>query len=285
MRFAASLVAVAVLAGAATVLLHGQQDAPPPVVDALHKPFDELLDVNVRDGLVYYAALKGSRAKLDRYISSLNGPLVADYASWAPERQVAFWLNAYNAFVLQTVIDNYPNRRAAPQYPRGSIRQIAGAFDKQTFRAAGRTLTLDGIEKDVLTPFNDPRLFLALGRGALGGGRLRSEAFSAARLEKQLTDVAAEAVDRKELVRVDQVAGVMRISPMFSWREAAFIAAYADRAPEKFASRSPIERAVLALITPYLLTTEVEYLEQNNFKVEYAEFDWRLNDLTGGRKD
>lgn len=276
MQFVKSLVAV--LALVATV--HTQEPAP-PAVESLHKPLDELLDLYVRDGFVYYNALKSDRAKLDRYIRSLDG---APVSSWLPEQQVAFWINAYNAFVLRTVVDNYPIRGAASQYPRGSIRQISGAFERQTFRAAGRALTLDGLEKDILVPFGDPRVFLALGRGAQGGGRLRSEAFSGSRLEQQLTDVAAEAIDRKELVRVDGLQNTMSISPLFSWREEAFIAAYADKAPPVFASRSPLERAVLALITPHLLTSEVEYLEKNAFKVQFSTFDWRLNDLSN-RKD
>ena len=52
------------------------------------------------------------------------------YAGWSREQQMAFWLNAYNAFVLQTVIDHYPVRGKSAEYPAGSIRQIPGAFDK-----------------------------------------------------------------------------------------------------------------------------------------------------------
>jgi hypothetical protein len=297
MHFAATFIAFLLLIGTAKAVPYAPVSAvpdatvsvaaqpEPPAVDPLHKPFDELLDLYVRDGLVYYRALKGDRGRLDRYLRALDGVSASDYSAWPRERQIAFWINAYNAFVLRTVIDNYPISRAAPQYPKGSIRQIAGAFDRQTFRAAGRSATLDGIEKDVLTPFGDPRIFLALGRGALGGGRLRSEAFNGARLEQQLTDVAAEAVDRKELARVDSVAEVLSISPMFSWREAAFTTAYADKAPAPFASRSPLERSVLALLAPHLLTSEREYLEKNSFKVQFHDFDWRLNDLTGGRRN
>jgi hypothetical protein len=272
------------LAGLVASAAPAEQTEPPPV-DAMHKPLDELLDLYVRDGLVYYNALKSDRGRLDRYLRALEGTSASDYAAWPRERQIAFWINAYNAFVLRTVVDNYPIRRVAAQYPRGSIRLVAGAFDKQSFRAAGRTVTLDGLERDVLTPFGDARVFLALGRGALGGGRLRSEAFNGARLEQQLTDVAAEAVDRKELVRVDQVTETLSVSPLFSWREEAFTAFYADKAPAVFASRSPLERAVLALISPHLVTSEVEYLHKNTFKMQFHDFDWRLNDLTGGRKD
>ena len=34
--------------------------------DALHRPFDQILDIQVRDGLVYYRALRGERGRLDR---------------------------------------------------------------------------------------------------------------------------------------------------------------------------------------------------------------------------
>ena len=61
--------------------------------------------------------------------------------NWEPERQLAFWINAYNAFVLRTVIDHYPIAGRAAIYPRNSIRQSPGSFEKRTFRAAGRTLT------------------------------------------------------------------------------------------------------------------------------------------------
>ena len=38
----------------------------------LHRPFDEILDIYVRDGLVYYFALKQERAKFDRYVQALG---------------------------------------------------------------------------------------------------------------------------------------------------------------------------------------------------------------------
>ena len=78
--------------------------------------------------------------------------------------------------MLQTVISRYPIRGASSAYPASSIRQIPGAFDQLKHTVAGRSLTLDEIEKTVLPEFKEPRLVLALGRGAVGSGRLRSEA-------------------------------------------------------------------------------------------------------------
>ena len=64
-------------------------------------------------------------------------------------------------------------------------------------------LTLDAIEKDVIGEFNDARALLALGRGAIGGPRLKSEAFTAPRLDSQLQTMASELVTSRDLVFVD----------------------------------------------------------------------------------
>jgi uncharacterized protein DUF547 len=246
--------------------------------DARRKIFDQILDLNVRDGYVYYRALRSERARLDGYVNSLAA---ADVASAPREEQIAFWLNAYNAIVLQTVVDHYPIQARTREYPSQSIRQIPGAFERLPHRVAGKTLTLDQIETTILPPFKDPRVFLALGRGAVGSGRLRSEAFTGSDLERQLGEAAAECASRSQCVQIHEADNVMRVSSIFSWRRAEFAEAYADKAAKEFAERSPIERAVLALIAPKLLTTERDYVSKNAFKVEYLPFDWSLNDLTG----
>ena len=251
----------------------------PSTVHVFHRPLDELLDVYVRDGFVYYNALRLERSKLDRYVAALSGPAAAVLTGGTPAQQMAFWINAYNALVLRTVVDHFPIRGRAAEYPVGSIRQIPGAFEKATHRVAGRVVSLDTIEKDILVPLGDARVLLALGRGAYGGGRLRSEAFDAATLETQLAAVAAESVKRAALVKIDPAGNVLSVSPVFSWREAAFVASFAARADAQFVQRSPIERAVLALIAPNLFGAEREFLEKNAFTMQFHAFDWRLNDL------
>ena len=270
------LVVVALVVAGATV--SGQP--PPSKVDPLHRPFDEILDIYVRDGFVYYNALRIERGKFDQYVAALNGATAAAHATGTRQQQLAFWINAYNAFVLRTVIDHFPIRGKASTYPTSSIRQIPGAFERLTHRAAGRTVTLDSIEKDILTPLGDARAFLALGRGAVGGGRLRSEAYDASRIDQQLDAVAAESLTRDEIVRVDSANDRLMVSPLFSWREQAFVAALADKADDIFRQRSPLERAVLALIEPHLVGSEAEFLEKNTFNMVFDTFDWRLNDLS-----
>jgi len=246
-----------------TVAYPAAQEPAPVAVDPLHKPFDEILDLYVRDGLVYYYALRQERAKFDRYVAALGAVGADTVAKWPQPRRLAYWINAYNAFVLRTVIDHYPIRGKAADYPANSIRQISGAFERRTFRAAGRMLTLDAIERDVI------------------GSRLKSEAFTADRLDQQLTTMAGELVTRRELVEVDAINNRLSVNPMFSWREDVFARTLAHRAPDLYASRSPLERAVLALIEPLIVPGEREFLRKNGFSMVFHEFDWRLNDLTG----
>jgi hypothetical protein len=85
-------------------------------------------------------------------------------------------------------------------------------------------------------------------------------------------------------VRVDIVDNQLSVSPLFSWREAAFVATFADKANKVFEQRSSLERAVLALIEPHLVGSEAEFLEKNAFRMAFHDFDWRLNDL-GNRPD
>ncbi|MEO8679900.1 MAG: DUF547 domain-containing protein [Vicinamibacterales bacterium] len=277
----ALVVAVTTIAAGRAPLYGAPAQEPPPVaVDPLHRPFEQILDIYVRDGLVYYQALKQERGRFDGYVRALAAVTADTVGTWAKPRQLAYWINAYNAFVLQTVIDHYPIRGKSAAFPANSIRQIPGAFERQTFRAGGRTLTLDALERDVIAGLGDPRALLALGRGAIGSGRLKSEAYTEARLDAQLGEMAREIVTRREMVEVRAGDNELSVSAMFSWREAAF-SRLADRAPAIYAQRSPLERALLALIEPVIVPNEAEFLRKNQFRMVFHDFDWKLNDLTG----
>jgi hypothetical protein len=271
-RWRSGLIVVLAAAVFLTPRLRGQSAT---ALDTATAGFDQLLDTQVRDGLVYYRAVKAGRGPLDRFVAAIAD---ARLDTMTREQRIAFWLNAYNAIVLQTVIDHYPIATVTDRFPRQSVRQIPG-FGRTPHRIAGRRLTLDQLEDVELPPFNDPRVFLALGRGAVGSGRLRSEVYTGENLERQLTAVAFECASRDECVRIDRDADLLSISAIFSWRQREFVARYADGADAQFAARSPLERAVLALVAPALYTAERELLQRNRFRVEYLPFDWALNEL------
>src|ERR1700730_8031720 len=76
-------------------------------------PFDLILDTYVRDGYVYYRALRIERRRLDEYVRTIASTEVDKRTR---NEQIAFWLNAYNALVLQTVIDHYADPRRSTEY-------------------------------------------------------------------------------------------------------------------------------------------------------------------------
>jgi hypothetical protein len=245
---------------------------------ARRKTFDAILDTYVRDGFVYYRALKADRRRFDAYLAQVA---TAAIDSEPREAQIAFWLNAYNAVVLETVIEHYPIPSRSTEYPQHSIRQVPGAFERTTHRVAGRTVTLDQIEQTILSSYHDPRLYFAVSRGAVGGGRLRSEVFAPEQLEAQLAEVAGECASRPQCIQVDREQNKLMANAIFSWREKDFVTSYASAVREPFQDRSELERAVLGFVWPRMLTTEKEFLTQNRWQMAFRPFDWSLNDLTG----
>ena len=113
-----------------------------------HATFDTLLALYVQDSRVDYTALKIGREILDRYVDQLAGVDADEFAGWAEAEQIAYLINAYNAYVLETVIDNYPiegsgffKKLTAPRrfsFPENSIRHIDGVFDRILHRVAGQ---------------------------------------------------------------------------------------------------------------------------------------------------
>ena len=112
----------------AALLLSGgpaRSDVPPFSHDLL----DSLLAERVDDrGRVDYPGLARDPRRLDRYLHQL--------AACSPERcperfpsdadALAYWINAYNAFVLRGVLDDFPST-ASRRPPAGSTGSSAGA--------------------------------------------------------------------------------------------------------------------------------------------------------------
>ena len=241
--------------------------------------FERILDQYVRDGFVYYAALKVERRAFDQVIASLAARPQA-FEAWSDARRLAYWINGYNALVLRTVIDDYPIRATSAEFPEKSVMQIPGMFTGREHQIAGERLTLKAIEEERIAPLGDPRAHLALGRGAVGSPRLRSEPFRELELETQLQAVVADFATTPIHVTVDRAADRVVVSALVGWQADQFAGlAGADDGT----GRSALERGVVSLIAPALFPSERAFLAENTFQLSYHEFDWRLNDLTGGR--
>lgn len=241
--------------------------------------FERILDQYVRDGFVYYAALQVERRAIDEVIASLAAKPPA-FIAWSEPRRLAYWINGYNALVLRSVIDAYPIRGTSGDFPSQSVMQIPGMFTARTHAIAGEQLTLQAIEEERVAPFGDPRAHLALGRGAVGSPRLRSEPFREQALEAQLQAVVDDFATTPRHVTVDRPADQVLVNALLGWQSGRFAGlAGADSGT----GRTALERGVVSLIGPALFPSERAFLEENTFRLAYHEFDWRLNDLTGGR--
>jgi hypothetical protein len=92
-------------------------------------------------GIVNYRGLKAAREKLDEFSASAASLQRKVYDKWDEKDKIAFWLNAYNAFTLQVIIDHYPIKPSflrSRVYPKNSIRQIPGVWDRIVFNALHR---------------------------------------------------------------------------------------------------------------------------------------------------
>jgi hypothetical protein len=154
-----------------------------------HRVWDGLLQRYVRpsaDGvnLIDYAALKQNDAPtLKRYLEAMQA---IDITQYPRDEQFAYWVNLYNAATVSVIIANLPLE---------SIRDIgvlgAGPWRDKAVTVAGRDLTLDNIEHDILrATWKDVRIHYAVNCASFGCPNLAREAYTGARLEPMLEAAA-----------------------------------------------------------------------------------------------
>ncbi len=106
-----------------------------------HNSFTNVLHKYVDDwGMVDYRGLKADRYGLDFYLRSLAEITEEDYSQMNEQEKIAFWINAYNVYTLSIVINQYPIKASLFKgliYPKTSIRQIDGVWDKLTVNVHG----------------------------------------------------------------------------------------------------------------------------------------------------
>jgi hypothetical protein len=243
--------------------------------------YADALKANVNDqGMVNYAQLKAHSEKLDAFLNSIAGLDRKTYDGWPEAEQIAFWLNAYNACTLKAIADHYPIQSsffASLHYPKNSIRQISGVWDELKFTVMGRPMTLDGIEHGVLRKdFHEPRIHMALVCAAMGCPPLRNEPYTGERLSAQLDDQARRFLSNPAKFRIDRDAGRVYLSSIFKWFGDDFIPKYGIA--DAYGDHSKKERATLHFAAGCLDKDDADYLSAGNYKVEYLDYDWSLNE-------
>lgn len=249
------------LVAAAALLLLA---VPAGAFDQSHARFDKVVKQYLGAGLFDYKGLKAAPSGLEQYLGELAAVRPAEYEAWPRPEKMAFWVNAYNAFTIKAILDNYPiksNWKASLRYPKNSIRQIPGVWDSLKFKVMGMEVTLGHIEHKILRKeFGDPRAHMALVCASLGCPPLRAEAYTGAALEAQLDGQARAFLSNPSKFRIDKEAGKVYLSPIFKWF------------PEDF------KPDALAFISRFLDEAGRTYLKEGEFKVSYLDYDWSLNE-------
>ena len=172
----------------------------------MHEAFDGLLRKYVSNsGKVNYAGLKGDVATLDGYLAKLSG---TSLAGMSKKEKLAFWINAYNAFTIKKILNNYP---------LGSITELDGGkpWDVKWINLDGQNLSLNNIENDIIRPtFKEPRIHFAVNCAAKSCPPILNKAWTAANLESNFEKQTKAFINSSNnTLTADKIT----ISKIFDW--------------------------------------------------------------------
>lgn len=216
-------------------------------------------------GHVAYATLKSDPAL---------AAVLAEFAAASPESapqlfpgradKLAYWINAYNLFVLAGVTRKWPAR---------SVRDDGTDtfFTDMRFVAGGKRYTLNHIEGEIIRKrFREPRIHFTINCGAKSCPVLRPVPFTGSDLERRLDEGARLFLNDPRNVRVDTAAGVLWVPAIFEWYAADFLAA-----PP--AVRAGVAPSIQAYIRHYLDEPARTLLDGAPLTLRYLDYDWSLN--------
>lgn len=239
-----------------------------------HSAWDQLLRQHVRainDGhatAVHYTGMASDRIKLNAYLEQLAQVTQTQFDAKPNNVQLAFLINAYNAWTVELILTRYPDLE--------SIKDLGGLFSspwkKSFISLLGKTVSLDEIEHGLIrgsARYNEPRIHFAVNCASVGCPALRPEAYTADKLDTQLEEQTRQFLADQSRNRIK--GKTFYVSSIFKWYEddfetgwrgakslSAFLALYADAlqipAPLKAAAAS------------------------GDADIEFLDYDWRLND-------
>jgi Protein of unknown function, DUF547 len=267
MRQITSAVLTAMLVGWAA---QAQASAGAALAAASEQAYADVLQRFVTvEGRVRYAALKADPAQLDAFLAGIAAGAPTDLAALPRADRIAFWINAYNAITLKTIVANYPIRPHGLfswRYPSSSIRQIPGAWTNREWTVLGERVSLDDIEnRELRAAFAEPRVHMALVCAARGCPPLRNEPYGGARLDQQLDDQARRYLASPAGMRVQPGGRGVAVSSIFTWFAGDFV-------------KTGGVRAFLARYAP---AADRAAVADASTRITYLDYDWTLNDAQG----
>lgn len=233
---------------------NGQSQANTAPLD--HVVWDSLLHRHVsKEGWVDYKGMIKDSMALQQYLAQLSAAN-PNSTDWTENQKMAFWINAYNAFTVKLIVDHYPVK-SIKDIKRG-IPFVNTVWDIKFIKIGGKIYDLNNIEHSILRPdYKDARVHAAINCASYSCPALRAEAFTAEKLDAQLSDAMRIFVNDPLRNRV--TASQADISEIFKWFRGDFTRGAGS---------------IRGFLNQYAHTGL-----KSNGKINYLNYDWRLNDI------
>ena len=216
---------------------------------------------------VDYDGMAHDQAELRAYLTLTSSISRAVFDRWSTTEQLAFLLNAYNAWTIELVLTGYP--RIASIKDLGSLLQ--SPWKKPFVRLLDATRSLDDIENGLIRGsdrYRDPRVHFALNCASIGCPALRAGAYVPARLDAQLEESASRFLSDRHRNRF--AGGTLAVSRIFDWYE------------DDFAQGWRGARSVGAFLELYAKALGLDgetarRVAAGEVTIEFLPYDWNLN--------
>lgn len=215
---------------------------------------------------VDYAKLKQDTVPLTQALNQFSAVTQTEFNRWSKDQQMAFLINAYNAFTIELILTKYPKLL--------SIKDLGSLFEspwkRKFFTLLGAKRHLDWIEHEMLRArYQDPRIHTAIVCASIGCPALNSEAYTAMKLNRQLEDGMRRFISDKTRNRYHD--GKLEVSAIFKWFRADF-----EKGDQGFKSIADVFARYAQDITA---DPQVQAkIHAKSVAITFLEYDWSLND-------
>ncbi|MCW5921580.1 MAG: DUF547 domain-containing protein [Saprospiraceae bacterium] len=219
-----------------------------------HDRWNTLLDKHVSaEGWVDYKGFVRDSNELNRYLKTLESAHPND-KNWSKNEQMAYWLNAYNAYTIQLIVRHYPV--ASIKDIKKGIAFVNSVWDIKFIQIQGFTYDLNNIEHNILRPvFKDARIHAAINCASYSCPKLLNEAYTADNLDRQLDAAMRTFINDPLCNRI--TAEQAEISEIFKWFKGDF-------------ERDGTLRDFLNKYADTKITTAT--------RITHIDYDWALNE-------
>lgn len=242
--------------------------------DHAHKTWDALVKKHVilidagKGSQIRYAELAKERAALKGYLESLAAIREEEFNAWSKPQQMAFLINAYNAFTAEKILTRYPNIKSIWDF--GKL--FGNPFKDEFFSLLGRKFTLDRIEHETLRKpgaYDEPRVHFAVNCASIGCPMLREEAYTADKLERQLEEQAVRFLSDRSRNRL--AGGRLEVSRIFDWFKEDWSSGY-----QGIKSREQYFAKYAKLLSDN--AEQQKLIAEGKAPISHLDYDWTLND-------